>query len=78
MRATLLLAVLALTASAEELSGTQLAKIKDATVYVKHVGFRGLETGRADGAGKVCCERGAWMRPHSTPAPPASNTVVNR
>lgn len=45
MRATLLLALLALTASAEELSGTQLAKIKDATVYVKHVGFRGLETG---------------------------------
>ncbi|MEK7468442.1 MAG: serine protease [Planctomycetota bacterium] len=45
MRATLLFALLAFPAAAEELSGAQLVKLKDATVYVKHVGFRGLETG---------------------------------
>ncbi|KAF0244004.1 MAG: trypsin-like serine protease with C-terminal PDZ [Planctomycetota bacterium] len=45
MRAMPLLALLTLPVAAEELSGTQLAKLKDATVYVKHVGFRGLETG---------------------------------
>jgi hypothetical protein len=45
MRPGLLLALLALPAAAQELGGAQLVKLKDATVYVKHVGFRGLETG---------------------------------
>lgn len=45
LRRLLLLALAAIPASAQELTGTQLQKVKDATVYVKHVAFRGLETG---------------------------------
>ena len=45
MRPLLLAALLTLPAAAQELSGAQLTKLKDATVYVKHVGFHGLETG---------------------------------
>jgi serine protease Do len=41
----LLFALIVLPAAAQELTGAQLVKLKDATVFVKHVAFRGLETG---------------------------------
>lgn len=45
MRATLLACIMAVPVLAQDLPGAQLSKLKDATVYVKRVGFRGLETG---------------------------------